>query len=46
MKNIYQEPRPNKTDAGSGSDGICRVIDDCRSPLRDPKRSPYHNGDV
>ncbi len=31
-------PRPNKTDAGNGSDGICRVIDASRSPSPDPKR--------
>jgi len=29
---------PNKTDAGNGSDGICRVIDASRSPLPDRKR--------
>jgi len=23
---------PNKTDAGNGSDGICRVIDGCQHP--------------
>ena len=31
---------PNKTDAGNGSYGICRVIDACRSPSPDPRRSP------
>ena len=30
---------PNKTDAGNGSNGICRVIDASRSPSPDPKRS-------
>ena len=29
----------NKTDAGNGSDGICRVIDASRSPSPDPGRS-------
>ena len=29
----------NKTDAGNGSYGICRVIDASRSPSPDPKRS-------
>jgi hypothetical protein len=28
----------NKTDAGNGSYGICRVIDTSPSPSRDPKR--------
>jgi hypothetical protein len=32
--------KPNKTDAGNGSYGICRVIDASRSPSPDPKRSP------
>ena len=31
---------PNKTDAGNGSNGICRVIDASRSPSPDPGRSP------
>ncbi len=30
----------NKTDAGNGSNGTCRVIDASRSPSPDPKRSP------
>jgi hypothetical protein len=30
---------PNKTDAGNGSYGICRVIDASRSPSPDPSRS-------
>jgi hypothetical protein len=30
---------PNKTDAGNGSYGICRVIDASRSPSPDPKCS-------
>jgi hypothetical protein len=37
----YKEERnqmPNKTDAGNGSYGICRVIDASRSPSPDPKR--------
>ncbi|MFN0130823.1 MAG: hypothetical protein ACKV19_29520, partial [Verrucomicrobiales bacterium] len=29
----------NKTDAGNGSNGICRGIDASRSPSPDPKRS-------
>ncbi len=29
----------NKTDAGNGSNGICRVIDASRSPSPDPRRS-------
>jgi hypothetical protein len=29
-----------KTDAGNGSNGICRVIDASRSPSPDPGRSP------
>ena len=29
----------NKTDAGNGSYGICRVIDVLRSPSPDPRRS-------
>ncbi|MFO1484167.1 MAG: hypothetical protein U1F71_12485 [Verrucomicrobiaceae bacterium] len=32
--------RVNKTDAGNGSYGICRVIAAARSPSPDPKRSP------
>jgi hypothetical protein len=31
--------KANKTDAGNGSDGICRVIDASRSPSPDPGRS-------
>ena len=30
---------PNETYAGNGSYGICRVINACRSPSPDPKRS-------
>jgi hypothetical protein len=30
---------PNKTDAGNGSYGICRVSNVLRSPSPDPKRS-------
>jgi len=33
-------PRANKTDAGNGSYGICRVINASRSPSPDPTRSP------
>jgi hypothetical protein len=29
---------PNKTDAGNGSHGICRVIADSRSPSLDTSR--------
>ncbi len=31
-------PKANKTDAGNGSNGICRVIDAPSSPSPDPKR--------
>jgi hypothetical protein len=34
-----QQPSPNNTDAGNGSNGICRVIDASRSPSPDPSRS-------
>ena len=33
---INDQPRANKTDAGNGSYGICRVIDASRSPSPDP----------
>ena len=33
-----RQKRANKTDAGNGSYGICRVIDVSRSPSPDPKR--------
>jgi hypothetical protein len=37
----YMPPlTPNKTDAGNGSYGICRVIDASPSPSPDPSRSP------
>ena len=36
----HEQPTANKTDAGNGSDGICRVIDASRSPSPDPGRSP------
>jgi len=36
---IGREPRPKKADAGNGSFGICRVIDDSHSPPPDSKRS-------
>ena len=40
MKNRTHEPtKANKTDAGNGSYGICRVIDASRSPSPDPGRS-------
>jgi|UniRef100_UPI00378496B7 hypothetical protein len=32
------ENAPNKTDAGNGSNGICRVSDASRSPSPDPRR--------
>ncbi len=35
-----KKPKANKTDAGNGSYGICRVIDASRSPSPDPNRSP------
>jgi len=37
----FTEPpqRANKTDAGNGSYGICRVIDASRSLAPNPKRS-------
>ena len=36
---MHQEDNgPNKTDAGNGSYGICRVIDASRSPSPDPDR--------
>jgi hypothetical protein len=35
---IHCQPKANKTDAGNGSNGICRVIDASRSPSPDPKR--------
>ncbi len=31
-------PKPNKTDAGNGPNGICRVIDAFRSLSADPMR--------
>ena len=40
MHNNYEQPRPNKTDAGNGSKAICRVSNVLRSPSPDPKRSP------
>ena len=36
----HSQTRPNKTEAGSGSNGICRVIDASCSPSPDPSRSP------
>ena len=39
MNALAETPaKPNKTDAGNGSYGICRVIDVSRSPSPDPKR--------
>jgi hypothetical protein len=35
---VIAETRPNKTDAGNGSYGICWVIDASLSPLPDPRR--------
>jgi hypothetical protein len=35
--------RQNKTDAGNGSNGICRVIGASRSPSPDPGRLAHHN---
>ena len=40
MIDINRHSSPNKTDAGNGSNGICRVIHASRSPSPDPKRSP------
>jgi hypothetical protein len=39
FKQMMAQPKPNKTDAGNGSYGICRVIDASRSPSPDPSRS-------
>jgi hypothetical protein len=39
MTKSLGHPRANKTDAGNGSYGLCRVIDATRSPSPDPKRS-------
>jgi len=36
----HESTGANKTDAGNGSYGICRVIDASRSPSPDPSRSP------
>jgi hypothetical protein len=38
-KSHHPQPRPNKTDAGNGSYGICRVSNVLRSPSPDPRRS-------
>jgi hypothetical protein len=40
MSSPHHRTRANKTDAGNGSYGICRVIDASRSPSPDPNRSP------
>jgi hypothetical protein len=40
MRETTTETQANKTDAGNGSYGICRVINASRSPSPDPKRSP------
>jgi hypothetical protein len=37
---VIQPNLPNKTDAGSGSHGICSVIGFSRSPSTDPQSSP------
>jgi len=39
MSSYRHNPRANKTDAGNGSYGICRVIDASPSPSPDPKQS-------
>jgi hypothetical protein len=39
MKLTRDKTKANKTDAGNGSNGICRVIDAPRSPSPDPGRS-------
>ncbi|MDZ4403712.1 hypothetical protein [Prosthecobacter sp.] len=39
LQNRDSIAKPNKTDAGNGSYGICRVIDASRSPSPDPGRS-------
>ena len=39
MKTASLLDGPNKTDAGNGSYGICRVIGTSRSPSPDPNRS-------
>ncbi len=39
MRHPLELTKMNKTDAGNGSYGICRVIDESRSPSPDPKRS-------
>ena len=38
-ESVNSNSKPNKTDAGNGSYGICRVIDASRSPSPDPSRS-------
>jgi len=43
MTNNHNQPKANKTDAGNGSYGICRVIDASCSPSPDPKRSARKN---
>ena len=40
---LYRKTKPNKTDAGNGSNGLCRVIDVLRSPSPDLRRSPDPN---
>jgi hypothetical protein len=39
LEAIEMQKKPNKTDAGKGSYGICRVIDASRSPSPDSRRS-------
>jgi hypothetical protein len=36
-----KQPKANKTAAGNGSDGICRVSNVSRSPSPDPRRYPF-----
>jgi hypothetical protein len=40
MKLHEHHPRANKTDAGNGSEAICRVSNVLRSPSPDPGRYP------
>jgi hypothetical protein len=38
LQKLKRKTAANKTDAGNGSNGICRVIDAARSPSPDPRR--------
>ena len=40
LSESHGNPRANKTDAGNGSEAICRVSNVLRSPSPDPRRSP------